>query len=321
MISSGVSPVVVESNCGGNVSVCMLTYNHCHLVESSLQTVLQQTVKDLEIIVSDDCSTDGTWEKILSISAQHSCIRAIRTPRNLGMAGNANYAIKACQRPYVALLHHDDLYRKDLLEKWADVLERHKNVAFVFNSYGVYASDFVYCEDMPSELIDGKWLLEKRLFARWGCLIRGTAMIRRTTLTEIGGLREHFGMLADIDLWMRLAARWSVGYVPEPLITVRQERPAYYPSEYKGSEWSWHRQRLLYEIHAANRLEYFAGSGISSRLQWWRFRIRLSLETIKWLSYGVLRKKTVIIKTSELSVTKYDLWFLRCFRWCVRAIF
>lgn len=308
----------MNDSIGAKISVCLLTYNHVEVIESTIQTILHQSIEGYEIIVSDDCSTDGTWEKILQIASTNARIRAIQTPRNMGMPGNANFAVKHSDRPYIALLHHDDLYREDLLEKWVSVLERNLNAAFVFNPYGVFESDFVYQESMPGECIDGKWLLNHYLFARWGCVVRGTAMIRRSAWIQVGGMREQFGLLADIDLWMRLAMRWPVGYVPEPIITVRHQRPSYYPDIYTGKEWSWRRQRFLYEIHAVNRLEYFDLGTIGGRLRWWQFRWRLSLETAKWLSYAVVRKKLGMIETSADSATAYDLAWLRLYRRCLQ---
>src|SRR5713101_6992251 len=164
---------------GEEISVCLLTYDHVQVIESSLRSILDQTIIGYEVIVSDDCSTDGTWERILELASEDARIKPVRTPRNMGMPGNANFAVAHSDRPYIALLHHDDLYRSDLLEKWAGVLDRHADVAFVFNPYGVFESDFIYEEPMPGECFDGKWLLERYLFARWGCAVRGTAMIRR----------------------------------------------------------------------------------------------------------------------------------------------
>ncbi|MGH8433930.1 MAG: glycosyltransferase family 2 protein [Pseudomonas sp.] len=299
---------------GKKISVCLLTYNHVDVIESTLRSILDQTITGYEVIVSDDCSSDGTWERIVELAAKDARIKPVRTPHNMGMPGNANFAALQSDRPYIALLHHDDLYRQDLLEKWGELLERRADVAFVFNPYGVFESDFVYQEPMPGECIDGKWLLEKYLFRRWGCVVRGTAMIRRTAWVETGGMHEQFGLLADIDLWMRLAMRWPVGYVSEPVITVRHQRPAYYPDIYTGSAWSWKRQRFLYEIHAQNRLDYLNRNTIAGRFQWWAFRLKLSLETIKWLSYAVVRKKPGMITSSQESSTPYDLWPLRLMR-------
>lgn len=303
---------------GEKIAVCLLTYNHVDVVESTIRSILNQSVTGYEVIVSDDCSTDGTWERIQALAAEDGRIRPVRTPQNMGMAGNANHAVEQTDRPYVALLHHDDLYREDLLEKWAAVLERCWDAAFVFNPYGVFGSDFVYQETMPGECIGGEWLLNRYLLPRWGCVVRGTAMIRRSAWVQVGGMRERFGLLADVDLWMRLAMRWSVGYAPEPVITIRHQRPSYYPDIYKYEGWSWPRQRLLYEIHAANRLSYLNLRTPGGRLRWWWFRWRLSLETAKWLSYALLRNKRPMLESSHQSETSHDLWFLRLYRYVIR---
>jgi glycosyltransferase involved in cell wall biosynthesis len=306
---------------GEQITVCLLTYNHVDLIPSTLSSILDQTVSGYEVLVSDDCSTDGTWERILSLAADDPRIRPIRTPRNLGMPGNANFAVAQSRRPYIALLHHDDLYRKDLLEKWAAVLQQYPDVAFVFNPYAVSESDFIHEYAMPGSSIDGKWLLHKHLFAQWGCIVRGTAMIRREAWEEVGGMREEFELLADVDLWVRLAMRWRVGYVHEPVITVRQERPSYYPDIYQSLSWSWRRQRILYEIHSSNRLAFLNLKSLKGRLQWWGFRMRLNCETTKWLIYALVRKRPEIIISSRESVTRYDLWPLRFLRHILQLSF
>ncbi len=311
----------MNQNLGQKISVCLLTYNHAHLIESTLASIQQQTLSGYEIIVSDDCSTDDTWSVLQRIAANDQRIRLVRTPRNLGMPGNANFAVSQCNRPYIALLHHDDLYRPDLLEKWLGVMERHLDVGFVFNPYGAEGTDFVWRVPMPGEQVEGRWLLETYLFPRWGCAVRGTAMIRRDAWKAVGGMQLQFGLLADIDLWMRLAMRGPVGYVNETVLILRHERPEDYPEEYKSRRWSWLRQRYLYEIHAVNRLAYYNVRHIMRRFHWWRFRLRLSLETGKWLTYAVIRKKRDIIATSKDSVTPYDLLPLRFYRLLLQRIY
>lgn len=304
----------LNQSIGGRISVCLLSYNHAHLIESTLAAIQKQTLSECEIIVSDDCSTDGTWDLLQRIAAADSRIRPIRTPRNLGMPGNANFAVTQTDRPYIALLHHDDLCRPDLLEKWVSALERHPDAGFAFNPYGVEDSDFIWQEALPGERIDGHWLLEHCLFPRWGCLIRGTAMIRRAAWAQVGGMRPQFGLLADVDLWMRLAMLGSVAYVDEPIQILRHDRPEDYPEEYKSRVWSWARQRYLYEIHAANRMTYYKLDTLLGRWNWWVFRVRLSLETAKWLTYGIVRRKFEMIMTSGDSATEYDLSLLRFYR-------
>jgi glycosyltransferase involved in cell wall biosynthesis len=318
----------MNTSLGEKISVCLLTYNHVDVIESTVRSILNQTVTGYEVMVSDDCSTDGTWQRILAFAKEDARIKLLRTPYNLGMPRNANLAVAHSNRPYVAVLHHDDLYRNDLLEKWAGVLERHPDVGFVFNPYERYGKGIVEIEGIKgnyhglikAERIMGSWFLESFLFRRWGCPVRGTAMIRRQAWDQAGGMREQFSLLADVDLWMRLAMHWAVGYVPEPVIVARHQRPSYYPETYKGTSWSWIRQRILYEIHAVNRLAYFKLKPGRRKFLWWVFRLRLNLETIKWLIYALVRRKPSMIATSYEGATNYDLWPLRALRWVLKRV-
>jgi hypothetical protein len=113
---------------------------------------------------------------------------------------------------------------------------------------------------------------------------------------------------------MRLAMKWNAGYVNEPIISVRDERPSYYPEMYRDTAFSWRRQRYLYEIHAVNRKELFAGHSLIGWWNWWTFRLRLSVETAKWLLYAVVRRKPALIASSRDAETDYDLWPLRAAR-------
>lgn len=290
---------------GAKISVCLLAYNHVGLIESTVRSVLAQSVDGYEVLLSDDQSHDGTWEKISSLAREDGRIRALRTPHNLGMAANANFTVRHATREYVALLHHDDLYRADLLEKWADALERHPSAQFAFNYYGIHGSTELYTQPIPEERIDGRFFFEYML-RFWGCPVRGTAMIRRSAWERLGGMREQFGLLADIDLWMRLARSGDVAYVHEPIITVRQERPDDYPDTYKPAH-SWERQRLLYELHARNRIEAAEPGSLGDRLRWWQFRWRVTRATLWWLAYALVKRKPELIATSDRGATPYDL--------------
>ncbi|MDB4987516.1 MAG: hypothetical protein JWN04_2694 [Myxococcaceae bacterium] len=290
------------------VSVCLLVFNHARVLRDAVESVLAQELRSFELILSDDCSTDESWEVIQALAREDPRIRAIQTPRNVGMAANANFAVRHASAPYVALLHHDDICAPALLSRWLDVAERHPSVAFVSNAYGFYQSPQVDYHPFE-ECTQGQRALERTLFRRWGCPIRGTALIRRSCWDAVGGMRERFGMLADVDLWMRLAARWDVGYVREPLILVRQERPEDYPEAYV--RWSWPRFKLLYDIHASNRSEYFEARPVRRELEKQIFRWKVSFDELYWLTYGVVRRRWDILSTSAEVSNPYELLGLR----------
>ena len=89
----------MKSEIGSKISVCLLTYNHAHLIESTIASILDQTISGYEIIVSDDCSTDNTWDVLQELAARDPRIKPVRTPHNLGMPGNANYAVSLTRSP------------------------------------------------------------------------------------------------------------------------------------------------------------------------------------------------------------------------------
>lgn len=302
-----------------DIGVCLLTFNHVNIVASTLDSVLSQTVNDCEIVISDDRSTDGTWEILVDYARRCSRIRLLRPENNLGMAGNANFAVAQMGQKYIALLHHDDIYREDMLAEWAAALDRCEDAGFVFNPYQTHGTTRVDRIAMPSDCVSGGWFLRKRLLRGWGCPVRGTVMMRRSAWAEVGGMRANFGLLADVDLWMRLAKEYKVAYVDKPLIAVRHRRPDYYPKTYSGKEWSWERYRLLLEIHAANTRAAFNASRMSS-LRWLWFRIRASTETAKWLSYAIVRHKWPMLRDCTASATNFDLAPLRWYRSAVHWI-
>lgn len=301
-------------NMSNKIAVCLLSFNHEKTISSVIDSLLAQSNTHFKFYISDDCSTDGTWQILEAYISKGLDLTLLKTPCNIGMAGNTNYAFQLIDAPYVALLHHDDICAPDLLTEWAGVLDRNPSVGFVFNQYGVYGSDFVYRERFESEVINGNKFIEDNLFSGWGCIVRGTAMIRKSFWDQVGGMQPKYGLLADIDLWMRLSMISDVGYVAKPLIYVQHARPDNYPEEYRSEVWSWKRLKFLYDIHADNFKKYWGCKTFLSKLRWVGFRLRLNLETMKWLLYAFIRSRQDMLITCQDSKTQYDFLILRMMR-------
>jgi len=301
------------------VSVCLLTYNHGHLIGRVIDSILCQTFSDYELIISDDCSDDDSWDIIKSYSARYPKIQAIRTSSNIGMAGNLNYAASFAKGKYLAILHHDDILSDCLIERWVATGEK-TGAGFVFNSYPItnvrmrnrYTRAF-------TEKMDGKRFLINHLLKNWGCPVRGTALIRHECFKAVSGADMRFGMLADVDLWMKLAARWDVGYVPMPLIEVFQDRPKNYPAEY--TRFSWTRTVILFNIHANNITRNLFGSTLAFASYWFHFRLRVSFEVVKWLIYAVAKGDRNMIISAQESKTPYELFIVDFFRRLIRFLY
>lgn len=303
-----------------SISVCLLVYNHRHILEKIIESILTQTLNDFEFIISDDNSTDSSWDVIQKFANNNTIIKAIKTPVNLGMAGNANYAISKSKGDFIALLHHDDKIDSRLLEKWVDVINKSYNIAFVFNEYNLGNGVF-YHKIMKydfNEIMSGKIFLKKFLLKSWGCPVRGTALIRKKHFDEVGGMDERFGMLADVDLWMRLASKYDVGYVKLPLIEVLENRPVNYPKDY--TEFTWSRIFLLFDIHSSNVNQKNFPNYIHYLIRRFIFRNKVSFIIIKWHLYAVYKNKYQILETYT-GKYKYELFYSVFTRWVINYFY
>jgi glycosyltransferase involved in cell wall biosynthesis len=295
------------------VAVCVLVYNHAHVVEATLRTILDQTITDCPIYVSDDFSADGTWDILMSLARREPRVMPIRTRTNLGMAGNANFAISNINSEFVALLHHDDIYHPTLLQEWLRVARLSPSVAFVFNDY-LISGNRVVRHQLP-EVIDGRTFKKNHLLAGWACPVRGTALVRKSCWDAVGGMSEEFGLLADIDMWMRLSDQWDVGHVNAALIEVRHSRPSHYPAEYQG--FSWQRIRLLYLIHAKGWATMPSSkTGVFDRF---RFRWRVSIDVLKWMAYGVFKRRSDILAQAAVGSNEIEYSFVKLVRQLLMA--
>lgn len=116
------------------VSVCMVTFNHADFAASALDSVLMQRAPfDYEIVVGEDCSTDGTREIIKDYQRRWpQKIRPLFRPQNIGMQQNGKETLAACGGEYVAFLEGDDYWTDpEKLRLQVEYLDRHKDCAFV----------------------------------------------------------------------------------------------------------------------------------------------------------------------------------------------
>ena len=105
------------------VSVCLMTYNGAATVERALTTLLAQTCRDYELIISDDHSTDDTLAICRRLANGHAQVRFIRPERNLGAYGNMRFALSQARGKYFVWACQDDYWEPQFLEKLVAALE------------------------------------------------------------------------------------------------------------------------------------------------------------------------------------------------------
>ena len=198
------------------VSVVIPAYNAERTIAATLATVLGQTVADIEVVVVDDGSTDGTAQ--LATSLGDPRLRVVHQA-NAGHAAARNTGIAQARGTYVSMIDADDLWLTNKLERQLAVLRRHPGVRAV-QCASVRVDDSLAplfigrCPDGRNELLDV-------LCLRGLPGLMSTLIADRALLEEVGGFDPSLVILQDWDLAIRLALRGALYSIPEPLVLYR----------------------------------------------------------------------------------------------------
>ena len=254
------------------VSVCIPAYNNENYIMHTVNSVLEQTFTDFELVVIDDCSKDGTVALIESIADPR--VRLVRNEKNLGMAGNWNRCIEEAKAPLVKILCADDLLYPDSLKKEVQALMEHPEVNLV-------------CSDTALVNIDGEQVgafkrwpkrgsMDGRRLARVSLLFNNffgapcNNLFRREAAVAVGGFDRAFPYILDFDFWIRLACTGDVFIIHETLNGFRLRNDSNTGKAMgtgeKGKEYVAEHARLVEKHREELRIGRF-GCGFSN---WWR---------------------------------------------------
>lgn len=209
------------------VTVILTSYNHHKFIAEAIQSVLDQTLSDFELIIIDDCSVDMSWEVINSF--QDARIKVFRNEtRSRGLKG-VNETIQFRSRgKYIAIHHSDDMFLPEKLTKQVDYLETHLDVAAVFalaqgfNEDGIPLSQDidkycgVFCQPNKTRF---EWL--NYFFYNGNCLCHPSVMIRKECFQYVGYYDRRYGSLPDFDMWIRLCLKYEIHIIQEYLLNFR----------------------------------------------------------------------------------------------------
>ena len=216
------------NNASPMVCICIPTYNAAATIRETLTSILAQTYTNLVIHVSDNASTDKTLEIVESMA--DSRIHIHRHENNIGAEGNFTRCIQLATGKYTAIFHADDLYGADMVAKQVAFLESHPDAGAVFTEAEMidernkktgaiaFPGSLASLGDQVSFADIFKSILRYSNF-----LVCPSAMLRTDIyLNEITFWRgELFGTGADLDVWLRVARRHSIGIILERLMLYR----------------------------------------------------------------------------------------------------
>jgi glycosyltransferase involved in cell wall biosynthesis len=200
-----------------NVSIVMSVYNGAATLRETLDSIRAQRGVDFEVIVVDDGSTDGTAE----ILDAEKDIRVIHQ-ENQGLTRSLVTGCRAAKAPIIARHDCGDRSRPDRLRKQLELMNDDVVLVSCSTQYVGPEGEPLYVVSSDGEQVR-RSLLRDGVDSIRGLTHHGTAMFRRDTYLDAGEYRPQFRFAQDLDLWLRMAQRGRIAFVPEVLYEARFE--------------------------------------------------------------------------------------------------
>ncbi|OGR00765.1 MAG: hypothetical protein A2511_11780 [Deltaproteobacteria bacterium RIFOXYD12_FULL_50_9] len=202
------------------VSVVLTSYNHEKFICEAIDSVLNQTVTDFELIIWDDASDDNSWAVIQGYDDAR--IKAFRNQQRL-MGGNLNRALILVSGEYVAVHHSDDAWELDKLEKQVAFLDANPEIGAVFtwvqiiDEHGLkLPGDWFNQEKMT------RWQWLNQLFYQENHLNHPSVLIRKQCYQNVGVFRYGLAQTADAEMWSRVLIKYPIHVIQEKLTKHRK---------------------------------------------------------------------------------------------------
>jgi len=222
------------------VSICIPTYNGEAFIGEAINSALAQTYPNIELIISDDGSTDRTIAIAQSFQSQTSVDFRIILHRNYGLSQNWNFCISQAKGQYIKFLFQDDLLAPECIEKMVALAQQNPEIGMVFSPRGITIADnesnpilrlaSQSIKDLHKSWSNLKSIQPgKELLADTNCLNNpinkigepSTVLIAARVFEEIGLFDSGLSQYVDLDMWWRIMGNYHIGFVDEKLSSLR----------------------------------------------------------------------------------------------------
>jgi alpha-1,3-rhamnosyltransferase len=201
------------------VSIVIPSYNHENYIEETITSVMEQTYKNIELVVIDDGSTDNSDEVIKNCLARYKNGFKYIRKENEGLIKTLNYGLSLINGQYYQALASDDIIYKDKIEKQVRFLEENQDHSMVFSDcHRFYENTKLKIKASKDYKFKGGYIF-KEIFTSYFSIPALTVLIRSNIIKEYGYL-ENF-KVEDWVLWNRIGFSHKIGYIDFPLALYR----------------------------------------------------------------------------------------------------
>jgi len=197
------------------VSIIIPTYNRRQSIGRSIESVLNQTYRDFELIIVDDGSTDNTKELVADFNDER--IRYVRHEENKGEAAARNTGIKAARCDYIAYQDSDDEWLPEKLARQIELLEN------ASPEVGVIYTGFWKAENHKRTYVPFSWVSQKngdihKELLKGNFIGSPVVLIKKECFNKVGLFDEKLRNLVDWEMWLRVSKYYHFKCIDEPLV-------------------------------------------------------------------------------------------------------
>ena len=211
------------------VSIICLCFNHSNFVVECIKSIDNQTYKNIQVIVIDDCSTDNSVEIITNYLKEFPEIQFIKNENNLGNTKSFNLGLQVAKGVFIIDLATDDVLLSNCvalkLEKFSTI--KFSNLGIVYgNAENILENgehDSYYFEiDVTKKIIEPRPIgnIYKEIISGGNSYCSASAMIKKSVYDDLNGYNENLAY-EDLDFWIRTSRKYNIDYLDEILMQKR----------------------------------------------------------------------------------------------------
>lgn len=204
------------------VSVIMACHNSSAYLDEAVNSVLRQTLEDLELILIDDCSTDDTLEIAKRYQKQDERVSVLSLPINSGPAIARNTGFRAARGEWIGILDSDDVAMPSRFKEQMRLAESKKDLVMI-------GSNFISINENGNPILAYKYPtghqeLVKRLYSKRAFPPHSSMIYRRNVVDKLSGFNKRYVPSEDYDLWLRLSEVGKINSIDKTLVKIRKHK-------------------------------------------------------------------------------------------------
>lgn len=247
------------------VTVICSSYNHQKFIGESIESILNQTYKNIQIIIVDDCSTDGSTKEIEKFTETNPEIFFIKNKTNLGLTKSVTNAMRHAKGEYFIDLAADDVLHPNCIEIQLNTFKKspHKNLAIVYGNAELITEDgkhssyyFDVDEDLKTKTKRPSGNIYSNIISSETTICSVSSMCKKEIFDKLNGYDTSLSY-EDFDFWIRVSRDYNIEFIDEILIKKRIVSNSLQTTLYaKKNKTSYSTYRILSKAYKLNKNAY-----------------------------------------------------------------